>query len=339
MKAGTFVILAVAAVASSTAAIGIYSSSNQWGHGRITGAKMLPVLATGTAQVASIAIGQGGNTLTLESKDGRWSLRERSGYPADLEKIRGLLVKLSQAELVEAKTRRPDRYAMLELEDHAAMDAKSRLVRLLDGNGAMIADVVIGKRRWDAFGSGKGGTYVRMAGDPQTWLASTEFDVAADVKAWIKPNVFEIESAKISRLTIEIAGEEPLSIERSGSADSKASFVGLPEDKKLKDASAADSVLRAASTIEADDVRKIEAMPLADSLSTVSFSSSEGLAVTIRLRKYGHATWISLTVSGNGDAKSAAAAINTRTGGWEFRVPSTKADALLKRRSDLIENS
>jgi hypothetical protein len=339
MKANTFVMLALAAVASSIAAVAIYATNSQWGHGRVAGAKMLPVLATGKAQVASIAIGQGGNTLTLENKDGRWSLKERSGYPADVEMIRTLLVKLSQAELIEAKTRKPDRYAMLELENHDATGAKSRSVRLVDGNGGTIADVVIGKRRWDAFGSGKGGTYVRTVGDPQTWLANAEFDVSADVKAWIKPNVFETESAKISRLTIEIPGEEPLRIERGGAADSKAVLVGLPDGKKLKDASAADSVLRGASSLEAEDVRKIDAMPAGDGVNTVSFLTSEGLEVMMRLRKDGDATWVSLAASGNGDAKSAAESINARTGGWEFKVPGYKADALLKRRADLIESS
>jgi hypothetical protein len=339
MKAHTFVALALAAVVSSVAASAIYAWNNQWGAGRVSGATMLPVLASGRAQVASVAITQGGNTLTFESREGRWSLKERSGYPADVQKIRAVLVKLSQAELIEAKTRKPDRYPLLELEDPAAKDAKSRLVRLLDGNGGTVADVVIGKRRWDAFGSGKGGTYVRLPGDPQTWLANAEFDVTVDVRSWIKPTVFETESAKISRLTIEIPGEEPLRIERASASESKAAFVGLPEGKKLKDASAADSILQAASAIAADDVRKLGAMPVGDGVNTVSFSTSEGLTVTMKLRKDGDATWASLSASGEGNAKSAAEAMNTRAAGWEFKIPGYKADALLKRRGDLLESS
>jgi Domain of unknown function (DUF4340) len=339
VKAKAFVAMALAAVVSSIAAIAVYTSNNQWGQGHVTGAKLLPVLATGTIQISSVAVAQGGKALTIESRDGRWVIKERNGYQADPEKIRALLVKLSKAELIEAKTRNADRYAMLELEDPAGKDAKSRSVRLLDGKGGPIADVVIGKRRWDAFGSGKGGTYVRVAGDPQTWLADAEFDVTADVKAWIKPNVFEIASAKINRLTIEIPGEDPLRIERGAPPDSKASFVGLPEGKKLKDSSAADSVLRAVSTIDAEDVRKIDAKAAGDGVNTVSLSTSERLEVTIRVRKDGDAAWVSLEASGDGEAKSAAEAIKTRAGGWEFKIPGYKADAMLKRRSDLLESS
>ena len=72
---------------------------------------------------------------------------------------------LAEAELVEAKTRRADRYALLELEDPAAKDAKSRLVRVLDGKGSVLAEVVVGKKRIDAFGVGKSGTYVRKPAD------------------------------------------------------------------------------------------------------------------------------------------------------------------------------
>jgi hypothetical protein len=266
-------------------------------------------------------------------------IRERSGYPVDAEKVRTLLVKLSQAELVEAKTRKADRYAMLELDDPAGKDAKSRSVRLLDSKGSVVADVVIGKKRWDAFGSGKGGTYVRTVGDPQAWLANADFDVAPDVKAWIKPNVFEIESAKISRLTIEIPGEEALKIERGEGDDGKVSFVGLPEGKKLKDASAADSVIRAASTIEAEDVRKSDATSTGEGAGTVSFTTRDGLEVMMRVRKDGDASWLSIAATGDGDAKAPADAISGRTSGWEFKIPGYKVDAFLKRRSDLIESS
>jgi hypothetical protein len=339
VKARAFVAMALAAVVSSIAAIAVYTSNNQWAQGHVAGAKLVPALASGTMQISSVAVAQGGKGLTIESRDGRWVIKERNGYQADPEKIRALLVKLSKAELIEAKTRNADRYAMLELEDPAAKDAKSRSVRLLDGKGSTIADLIIGKRRWDAFGSGKGGTYIRIAGDPQTWLADAEFDVTSDVKAWIKPNVFEIASAKINRLTIEIPGEDPLRIERGGAPDSKASFVGLPEGKKLKDSSAADSVLRAASTIDAEDVRKIDAQTASDGVNRVSLSTSDGLDVTIRLRKDGDAAWVSLEASGDREAKAAADGIKTRAGGWEFKIPGYKADAMLKRRSDLLESS
>jgi hypothetical protein len=334
MKPDTFVKLAMTAAVSTLAAIAAYAASNPWGQGRIAGAKLLPQLSA-NADVAGVAVTQAGTALTLLRKEGRWGLEERGGYPADPEKVRALLVKLQQSELIEPKTRNPDRHAMLELEDPAGKEAKSRGIRLLDRKGTVLADIVVGKKRFDAFGSGKGGSYVRRAGDPQAWLANAEIDAPADVKGWIKPAVLEAESAKISRLTIEIAGEPALTIERG--ADGKAAFAGLPTDKKLKDASAADSILAAAASIEAEDVRRPAAPPLGAGVGSVSFAMRDGLEVALELRKEGEAHWLSIAPKGEGDAKAAAEAIRSRTSGWEFNIPRYKADALLKRRGDLYE--
>jgi hypothetical protein len=58
------------------------------------------------------------------------------------------------------------------------------------------------------------------------------------------------------------------------------------------------------------------------------------------LRKEGEDTWVSLEASGaEGDAKTSAQDIVKRAAGWEFKVPSYKAQSILKRRADLIEAS
>jgi hypothetical protein len=339
MKPKTFVMIALAAVISGAAAVAAYTTYNQWDQGRVVGEKLVPALASGNVDVSSLVITREGNTLTLESNaNGQWSIKERDSYPADPDKVRALLVKLAQAELIEAKTRMPDRHALLELEDPSSKDAKSRSLKLLDGSGKTIADLVIGKRRWDAFGSGKSGTYVRKAGDAQTWLANAEIDVRAEVRSWINPTLVETESDKIQTLTIHIPGEELLKIERDASDKSKTQFVGLPADAKLKDTTAADGVLRAAARIDVDDVRKLDAPPSGD-VSTVSFKNEQGLEITYWLRKDGDDYWLSIAASGEGDAKEMAEKIRNQAKGWEYKITSTKAGSLLKRRADLIESS
>lgn len=340
MKPESFVKLAIAAIVASLLAILVHSSGNQWSQGTIAGVKLAPSLASGRAQVGSIAITQGATTLTLEGKDKAWSIKERAGYPADADKVRALLVKLAQAELIETKTKKADRYAMLELEDPKGKDAKSRGLKLADAKGGAIAEVIAGKRKFEAFGTGRSGTYVRLPNDPQTWLASSEIDAPVDVRSWIKPAILDTDEAKLASLTIEIAGEEPLKIERAEGAGVKAAFAGLSEGKKLKDASAADAVLRAAASIEADDVRKLAATPAGDAVNTVRIETRDGLELAFRIRKDADAQWLSIIPAGKTEAGTKAAeAIKTRTSGWEFKIPAAKADALLKRRADLFESS
>ena len=74
--------------------------------------------------------------------------------------------------------------------------------------------------------------------------------------------------------------------------------------------------------------------------SVAKIEADGGLAVTVRLRKEGEDTWVSLEASGaDGDAKKTADDITTRTQGWEYKIPAHKAQSILKRRADLFEAS
>jgi hypothetical protein len=45
-----------------------------------------------------------------------------------------------------------------------------------------------------------------------------------------------------------------------------------------------------------------------------------------------------VTATGEGDAaKQAAAEITSRTQGWEFKLPTSKAEAILKKRAELLD--
>jgi Domain of unknown function (DUF4340) len=386
MTPKSFVYLAGTAVLSAVVALVTFAANNQWGSGPAGGERLMPVLENAIGQVAEVAIKQGDTAVVLQRKGGSWELKSRDGYPADIAKVRTLLVALGQAELVEPKTNRADRYPLLELEDPAGKDAKSRLVTLTDAKGNPIAEAVLGKTRSDGFGIGKtSGTYVRRPGNPQTWLANVELGVPLGVKDWVRTSVLALDAGKVDRVTIEIAGEQPLKIERAP-ADSKEAkdakadgkdaakdaakdqaketakdaagetakdsakdtkvepgklaFVGFPgEGRKLKDAYAAEALARAVASIDLEDVRKLAAPPPAEGASVVRIERADGLAATLRLRKDGDAHWLSIAVAGEGDAGKAADEIAARTKDWEFKLPDSKVELILKKRSDLVEAS
>ncbi len=339
MKPTSFAALAVVTALSVAIAIATYASQNRWSQAKVSGASLFPGLAAQAGRIAKIEIKQGDKSLTLAREKEGWSLADRGSYPAKPEAVRTLLVKLAQAELVEAKTRSKERYAMLELEDPTAKEAKSRQLRLTDDKGGVIAEAVVGKKRFDAFGASKGGTYVRKPGDAQTWLSNVDLDVPVAVRDWVQPGVLDLAAAKIAKVTIEIPGEEPLTIERDAADANKHKLVGLPEGKKLKEGTGIDSIVRAAGSIELEDVRKPAASPSGEA-SVVKVEGDGGLGLTLKLRKEGEDYWLALEAVGTeGDAKKTAEDISKRVQGWEFKIPSSKAQSILKRRADLIEAS
>src|SRR6185436_13966971 len=105
----------------------------------------------------------------------------------------------------------------------------------------------------------------------------------ADLKDWIKTDVFQVDSSKVSRVTIEIPGEQPLKVERG--ADKKLAVLGIPPGLKLKDEGAGDAIGRAAAYLDFDDVRKLPAGAAPKDANTIKLEAETGLTVNMRLRK------------------------------------------------------
>lgn len=339
IKPQHFVALALATLVSVVLSIGLYAANYRFSTGKVEGTLLLPELTRQGDRIASVEIRQGERKITLQRNNAAWTIAEREGYPAHPDRVRALLVALAKTELVEQRTAVKDKWKLLELEDPAAKDAKSRNVRLLDAKGAAIADIVLGKARYDAFGPGKGGIYVRRPAETQTWLAMGDPKASVDFKDWVAITAFEIDTATIAKITIEHPGDEALVIEKSDGKESKFKLTkAIPEGMRLKQGVTADQIGGGFATIELDDVRKLAQTPTGDKVSTIKLEADGGLVVTFRLRKDGDATWLSLGAVGQADdAKKKADAMNARAGGWEFKLPQWKLDQIGRRFADMIE--
>lgn len=338
IKPNQFIALAFGTLASVIAAAAIYSVTNRWNAGKVEGALLTSGLILQEKTIASVEIAQGEKKVTLERAGEQWKIKERAGYPANAERVRALLNTIAKAELIEPKTAAKDRHKQLELEDPTAKDAKSRAVRILDAKGKALSEVVLGKTRHDAFGSGKGGVYVRRLNEAQTWLATGDPKGGTDLRDWVTVTVYELDQAKVQKVTIEHPGEEALVVEKGDGKEQKFKIsAATPDGKKLK-SGAIDQIPTGFSSIDFEDVRKAEAPPAGEKFSVVKLEAEGGVTVNFRIRRDGDVNWLSLTAAGGeGDAKKAADELNVRTGEWEYRIPQWKVDQIGKRKADLFE--
>lgn len=336
LGATTFVALVLAAI--------LHASATYTAPGTVGGRLMMPELSRSSSTIAGIEFVRRGQKLTLVRNGEKWAVQERGGYPVQGDKVRALLVQLSTAELVEPKTAAKDRWSLLELEDPAGADAKSGLVRLLDTGGKPIGEIVIGKRRLNAFGAGRNGVYVRRLNDAQTWLASGDPNPTLDLQDWVDRAIFKGDVEKLQRVTIAHPKEVPIVVEREGEAGKGGKFVlkSVPEGLKVKQSAGVEQIALALGSIDLDDVKKFDATPTGDNVSVVTAESSNGLTVTFRLRREGNEQdqWLSFTATGSeGEAKKAADEINAKAAGWEFKIPKWKADQIGKRAADIFETT
>jgi Domain of unknown function (DUF4340) len=331
------VLAAVTALAVVTSAL-TYGSVNRWSTGKVEGKQLLANFTRDAGNAHEIEIAQGEKKLVLERAGEQWRLKDRDGYPANAERVRALLLALQRSELIEPRTAAKDKLKLLELEDPTGKDAKSRSLRVLDAKARPLAEIVLGKARHDAFGSGKGGAYVRRPAETQAWLATGEFRAPVEVREWVQTTIFEFDSAKIVRVTVEHAGEDPLVVEK-GDEKQKFKLARIPDGLKLKEGANVDQIATGFASIDLEDMRKLDKAPPLDKPVVVKLEGEGGASAIFRIRRDGDAAWLSFEAAGEGDAKPAADEINARAKGWEFKIPAWKADQIGKRHADLFETT
>jgi hypothetical protein len=336
MKPKTFVTLLGAAVLSFAVAVSAYVTSRPWTPAApLHGEAAVPALRSAEDKVAGIEIEQGGDTIKLGQKDGKWVVASQEDYPANVDAIRKLLLNASEASLVDRKTAKKDMLGLLGLGDPKT--SSSRLIRFLDADGHAIGAIVAGNSKPDAFGANTSGTYVRLPDDDQSWLADRPIDASAKLSDWVTTRVVDIPTNSIKTASVEVAGQPAYAIDSN--ADGSHKLAQIPAGKKLKYVNSIDEIVESASYVDFQGVRKAARSDPLPNAGSVSFETNKGLKIRLDVKSDGKQAWIAITPSGTGDAKKQVDDIAALVNGWEFKIPVAKVSGLLKKQDDLLENT
>ena len=119
------ILIALAVVVALAIAISVSE------HPPASGSAMLvPQLKAKLNDVDRLSVRSAGNHAgaTIERSKNGWTVTERHAYPADIGKLRKLLITVADAKLLEEKTSQPDFYSKLGVAD----------IEKPDGNGVRI---------------------------------------------------------------------------------------------------------------------------------------------------------------------------------------------------------
>ncbi|HTB87005.1 MAG TPA: hypothetical protein VK743_03605, partial [Steroidobacteraceae bacterium] len=135
MSRQRFIALIVAAlVAISTA---LYFSAQRNVSREVSGLPLLPSLAGELNTVSSLSVLKGSPTpvVTVHKQGEQWTVAERANYPADVPKLRKLLLALSDAKIREEKTSDPANYSIIGVEDPTKPGATGAQIELITKQG------------------------------------------------------------------------------------------------------------------------------------------------------------------------------------------------------------
>lgn len=242
-------------------------------------------------------------TLVREAPD-RWVTPERHGYPVATDRVRALIVELADMRLIEAKTSRPHR---LEVQDLEAEVAKSTLVRLENRDGEVLAEALFGKQRQRLTGMQSSGIYLRQPGKDRSWLASGGLRLQARVQDWLQTTIVDLKSEDIRRIAVRPGDGEAYvaAREREGAP---LALQNLAEDERAKEDAGLDQLAGAFGGLELEDVKPADRVAWPEATSGVEIETFDGLQLEARLAMVGDQPWLAIErASGPRDEAVAAA--------------------------------
>jgi hypothetical protein len=368
--------LAIVTLIASVAAVWVTLQQPAAGPVQIGDEPVFPSLREQPDAVAKVIITSPEGKFTLTRAGDRWVAADRHDYPVAADRLRQLIVELADMRLIEAKTSRPERYARLEVED-VGEGASSRLIRLEDADGKVLAEAIVGKQRQRLTGAEPSGTYLRRPGEAQSWLASGGIDLDEQVQDWLEEEIVALDGDRVRRMEISPPSGDGYAVVRE-SPDAQLRLDGLAEGEKPKQDANLNQLLGALATVRLEDVRPLGEIDWPDEQHTVRAVTFDGVELTLQLATLDDQHWLRVdavaleqpkreqaqqageqTRKASGQTQQAGAeaeeqaqekaeeqtpkeqveAIEARTDGWAYQVSDSLFERLTKPRADWIEDA
>jgi hypothetical protein len=162
------------------------------------GASLFPSLAQELNTVTELNVVKGGKTplVTLRKQGEQWTVAERNNYPADVAKLRKLLLALSDAKIREEKTANPASYPIIGVEDPSVSGATGAQIDFVaqDGKHGVIVGKPVGE-----------GSFVRRSGEKISYIVEPGISFEAEPRYWIDTRLLDLPTARIQSIEVKPA--------------------------------------------------------------------------------------------------------------------------------------
>lgn len=336
-------LLAAAALMSALWVSGQWQPSDNDETG--IGTPLIPGLSDRINEISDLTLVSDGEQVQLSRQGEQWVVTQRDGYPADMKKLRSVLIALSDSIRLEAKTANPERFARLGLHDQAAAESGDALsMAITDSTGQT---TVLFGHRLEA--STEPRQYARIVGESGSWLVSGRFQYDTEPSRWLNQTIIDLPAPQVIRVRISHPDGQELNLSKADAAQPNFDVDNLPEGRQLLAPTSGNSIASALGSLMLTDVRA-STMPLPEDVTVAEYTRTDGLTITVRAWSESDEYWI--TLSARADASAAlsdqnepdeqaleqqADEINQRVSGWSYRIPSYKHANMTKTLDELLK--
>jgi len=296
--------------------------------------------------VVSFKIRSANRAYTIKRTSNGWGVAELKGYGADFNKVKTVLVELSQLKFLEAKTSDPERYDRLNLRDVSVKGAKSLEITVRDKDGKVLASGLIGRQNEDLFGSGRGGTYMRISDNKQTWLVEGTVTTGDGPADWVNKNIVDIKRPRIKRFVVQGPSGGLTVVSRAQAKKKDFRLADIPTGKRQRGQWETNEMAKVLDKLELLDLKRADeiTMPKKD-LYKATVETFEGLIIHSKAIKKGKKYWASFSASLDATAvdtktmKDAANIFNKRHNGFVYEIKEKTGKKLTCDHVNLLEGA
>jgi hypothetical protein len=331
-RSGKLLFLTGVAVLVLIAAI--FSSQRQEAVPELERATLFPAFRYAVNEAGTIALRSGGRTLTIARNADQWLIAEADNYPADLAKIRKLLLEVVDLKVIEEKTSNPERYATLGVQDPTADQTESTALEIKDAKGDQQVSLIVGKRQLSGAAGGNPGRYVRLAGKEQSLLVTGPLDAPADVASWLVAEVLNIDPARVGKVRIEHPDSGKVELNAADNGD--MILANLPEGKEAKAPTVLNRMKDVLQNIRIENVMRGDAAALPAPHTVTTIGTVDGLIVRVESGAIKDTTWVSFNFEYDpASAEAAHAAKTADAAKGDKAIDAKEDDAAVPEKSTL----
>lgn len=298
---------------------------------------LFPDLAHQAKNVARIHIASKSGTLDVAFLPMKgWVITSRNDFPASFEQVNKTVIGLASIEAVQPKTARADWLHYLDLD--APPKGNGILFTLSDDKGRVLASVITGKTA-DVGEQGASGLFVRKPDATQSWLAKTVLQPKSDVTDWYEKNLLSVDRSRIQETDVKPVGSPPYTVRRDKPKDASFTLVNLPAGRQLSYEGAAEGPAAAIVGLSFDDVKPAKDFDFTNAWHDVTHTF-DGLTITVDVIQKGQDYWATIYAEGapgKAAAGKEARAIDARTMGWAYKLPSFKGQQFMTKLDSLLK--
>lgn len=267
--------------------------------------RLFPGLLEAVNDVSEFRISARDGTSTILRRGDIWGVKEKHHYPADLGKVREVLIGLAELQILEAKTAKPERYEKLGLQDIDVEGSGSTEVVLKDAEGQSVAEVIVGHSLPSSGRPGARGLplqweiYARKPGNPQTWLTLGNFPVDHNPDRWIDKDFLDIEPARVRRVSIVHPDGTRLTVEKEKPGDLDYHVADLPEGRVVQSQFTVNNIVSTIASLSLDDVHPESDIAFAGEGVTAAVETFDGFEGTVTVHQQDAKNYVTVSAAFN----------------------------------------